>query len=364
MSNSKKFKVGCPVKIVGTVHNGVQGKIIRVLPVGSKSYVVASAKDGSTALQYVGTFNKSNLEHNPLPCNGVKQSPSSTQYEVDDAVRFIAPNHKYFGIEGRIKTYDGDTCYFHSNDGRTKFWCSPTSLERVQLFVKGDPVIIKQGTPLSGRKGVVLGLLAGSYAANLTKYHVQIKSDTRTKPDAIRIVDSNMLDFDKEVIDSLNKEFTPVNNLSDLSEDAFYDVWDEMPPKAPKTDAVKLCGTHNVPIKDAGLQTHIEARFDCLDPSVMKLLAECRGFGVSKYGVDSHKKIPVADHLNHAINHINEHRRGNDTEMHLVNAMCRLLFAISGVFEIGYYEDTYWHPDMGSKNSDKLPNPVSGEKKK
>ena len=221
MSHSKKFKVGSPVKIVGTAHNGVQGKIIRVLPVGSKSYVVASAKDGSTAMQYVGTFNKSNLEHNPLPCNGVKQSPSSTQYEVDDAVRFIAP----------------------------------------------------------------------------------------------------------------------------------------------KTDAVKFCGTHNVPIKDAGLQTHIEARFDCLDPSVMKLLAECRGFGVSKYGVDSHKNIPVADHLNHAINHINEHRRGDVSEMHLVNAMCRLLFAISGVFKLGYYEDTYWHPDMGPKHSDKLSNPVSGEKK-
>lgn len=356
MSNSKKLKVGCPVKIVGTAHNGVQGKIIRILPVGSCSYVVATTKDDSTVLQYVGTFDKSNLEHSPLPCKGVKQSPSSTQYEVDDAVRFIAPNHKYFGFEGRIKTYDGDTCYFHSNDGRTKFWCSSISLERIQAFVKGDPVIIKQGTPLCGRKGVVLGLLAGSYAANLTKYHVQIKSDTCTKPDTIRIVDSNMLDFNKEAIASLNKEFTPVKNLS---EDAFYDVWDEMPPKSPK--AVKPCGTHNVPIK-AGLQTHIEARFDCLDPRVMKLLAECRGFGVSKYGVDSHKKIPTTDHLNHAINHINEYRRGMDeSEMHLVNAMCRLLFAISGVLKTGYYEDTYWHSDMGPKHSDKLPKSVPGE---
>ncbi len=363
MSSSKKFKVGSPVKIVGTVHNGVQGKIIRVLPVGNKSYVVASVKDGSTALQYVGTFNKSNLEHNPLPCNGVKQSPSSTQYEVGEAVRFIAPNHKYFGIEGHVKTYEGEICYFHANDKETKFWCSPTSLEKIQAFVKGDPVVIKQGTPLSGRKGVVLGHVAGSYKSNLTKYHVQIKSDTHTKPDAIRIVDSNMLDFDKEAIALLSKKSRRVENLS---EDAFYDDWDEMPPKAPwmiETDAVKPCGTHNVPIKDAGLQTHIEARFDCLDPSVMKLLAECRGFGVSKYGVDSHKKIPVADHLNHAINHINEHRRGDVSEMHLVNAMCRLLFAISGVFKLGYYEDTYWHPDMGPKHSDKLPNPVSGEKK-
>ena len=84
----------------------------------------------------------------------------------------------------------------------------------------------------------------------------------------------------------------------------------------------------NVPIKNVGLQTHIEARFDCVDPVVMKLLAECRGFGVNKYGEHSHKKIPVSDHLNHAINHINEHRRNDKSELHLVNAICRLMFAI------------------------------------
>ena len=85
--------------------------------------------------------------------------------------------------------------------------------------------------------------------------------------------------------------------------------------------------------------------------------------GSKSYVVDSHKKIPTTDHLNHAINHINEHRRGDESEMHLVNAMCRLLFAISGVLKTGYYEDTYWHPDMGPKHTDKLPKPVPGEKK-
>jgi len=112
----------------------------------------------------------------------------------------------------------------------------------------------------------------------------------------------------------------------------------------------------NVPIKSVGLQTHIEARFDCVDPVVMKLLAECRGFGVNKYGEHSHKKIPVSDHLNHAINHINEHRRNDKSELHLVNAICRLMFAISQLHEQGQYVDTYWHPDM-------LPKPVPGEKK-
>jgi hypothetical protein len=353
MSNSKKFKVGSPVKIVGTVHNGVQGTIIKVLPV-KRRYVVSSTKDGSTEMQYVGTFDKSNLEHSPLPCKGVKQSPSSTQYGVGDAVRFIAPNHKYFGIEGHVKKCDGEGYYFHSNDEKTKFWCSSESLERLPFLVKGDPVTIKQDKLLNGVKGVVIGRVAGSYDSNLTKYYVKLHED----PVGMYRIESYLLDFDKEAI-----AFKENKAVLDAFVDAIYDDWDEMPPKSPKTDAVKPCGTYNVPIKDAGLQTHIEARFDCLDPSVMKLLAECRGFGVSKYGVDSHKKIPVADHLNHAINHINEHRRGDVTEMHLVNAMCRLLFAVSGVLKTGYYEDSYWHPDMGPKHSDKLSNPVSGEKK-
>lgn len=106
----------------------------------------------------------------------------------------------------------------------------------------------------------------------------------------------------------------------------------------------------NVTIKNVGLQTHIEARFDCVDPVVMKLLAECHGFGVNKYGEHSHKKIPVSDHLNHAINHINEHRRNDKSELHLVNAICRLMFAISQLHEQGQYVDTYWHPDMKEKN--------------
>jgi hypothetical protein len=240
MSNSKKFKVGSLVKIVGTVHDSVQGKIIRVLPVGRNKYVVASTKDGSTEMQYVGTFDASNLKHRPLPCK-----------------------------------------------------------------------------------------------------------------------------FDEEVIASLNKEFTPVKNLSKnaiYSEDAFYDVWDEMPPKAPwmtKTDAVKPCGTHNVPIKDAGLQTHIEARFDCIPPEVLLLLAQCLGFGARKYGKDNWKKIEPWHHLNHAMNHINEWNRGNRDEPHLVNAMARLTFALWHAVRSQEQPDTYIHPDEKHNSY----NTISGGKK-
>jgi hypothetical protein len=101
----------------------------------------------------------------------------------------------------------------------------------------------------------------------------------------------------------------------------------------------------NVPIKNVGLQTHIEARFDYVHPVVLKLLAECLGFGAKKYGNTNYRKISVQQHLNHAMNHINEHNRGDVDELHLVNALARIHFAISCLYETGHYTNAYWHPD-------------------
>jgi transcription antitermination factor NusG len=101
------------------------------------------------------------------------------------------------------------------------------------------------------------------------------------------------------------------------------------------------------------LQSHVAARFDCIDPVVLKLLAECLGFGAAKYYPGSYHRIPVDDHINHALNHINEHRRlSQETridpadEMHLVNALARITFAISCLAQQGKYPTTYSHPEQ------------------
>jgi hypothetical protein len=114
------------------------------------------------------------------------------------------------------------------------------------------------------------------------------------------------------------------------------------------------------PPQQKPLQSHIDARFDCIDPVVMKLLAECLGYGAKKHFPYSYLRIPVEDHINHALNHINEHRRlGQDKtqkpedELHLVNALARITFAISCLAKQGSYVDTYTHPEL-------LANPVSG----
>ena len=114
------------------------------------------------------------------------------------------------------------------------------------------------------------------------------------------------------------------------------------------------------PSQQKPLQSHIDARFDCIDPVVMKLLAECLGYGAKKYPPYNYLGIPVEDHINHALNHINEHRRlGQDgtqkpeDELHLVNALARITFAISCLAQQYNYPDTYSHPEV-------LTNPVSG----
>jgi hypothetical protein len=98
--------------------------------------------------------------------------------------------------------------------------------------------------------------------------------------------------------------------------------------------------------QSTGKQAFIQARYDCIDPIALRLVAECVGFGARKYGEENHKKISVRDHLNHAVNHILEHRIGDESEMHLVHAIARLLFAVELVVQSGDMEDRYFHPDM------------------
>jgi len=95
-----------------------------------------------------------------------------------------------------------------------------------------------------------------------------------------------------------------------------------------------------------GKQSHLSARFDCIPPEVLRLLAQCLGFGAAKYGKGNHLKIDQDDHLAHAMNHINEYRIGDRSEPHLVNAMARLTFALAQAVESGNQPSRYVHPEM------------------
>lgn len=100
-----------------------------------------------------------------------------------------------------------------------------------------------------------------------------------------------------------------------------------------------------------GKQSHLSARFDCIPPECLRLLAQCLGFGATKYGKDNWRKIEMEDNIAHAMNHLNEYRRGDRSEPHLVNAMARVTFALSQAVELGDQSPDYEHPDLlGSKD--------------
>lgn len=95
-----------------------------------------------------------------------------------------------------------------------------------------------------------------------------------------------------------------------------------------------------------GKQSFVLARFDCIPPECLRLLAQCLGFGANKYGKDNWKQISIDDNLSHCMNHINEWRRGDRTEPHLVNAMARITFALWQVVNSKAQPEDYRHPDM------------------
>ena len=124
---------------------------------------------------------------------------------------------------------------------------------------------------------------------------------------------------------------------------------------APKCLAARYFGTtieasliregQTITNEQGGKQSFIKARFDAIPPIVLKLLAQCLGFGLRKYGKENWKQIPKEEHLAHSSNHINEWQLGDRSEPHLVNAMARLSFALWWAVEDGDQAKEYVHPD-------------------
>lgn len=142
--------------------------------------------------------------------------------------------------------------------------------------------------------------------------------------------------YDLEVVEVLNGFITETNTQESNLTLAPKSEHDPMHFPQENTTVVNEQG---------GKQSHLDARFDCIPPVVLRLLAQCLGFGARKYGKENWKNIPQWDHLNHAMNHINEWNRGNRDEPHLVNAMARLTFALWQAVDSKDQPDTYIHPD-------------------
>ena len=93
-------------------------------------------------------------------------------------------------------------------------------------------------------------------------------------------------------------------------------------------------------------QSFTLANFHAVPAAVLRILAQCLGFGALKHGLENWRGIPVHENLSHAMNHINEWRLGDKSEPHLVNAIARLTFALQLEIDAGNQSPDYTHPDM------------------
>lgn len=83
-----------------------------------------------------------------------------------------------------------------------------------------------------------------------------------------------------------------------------------------------------------GKQSQLNLRLDLIDPNALFRMAAILKLGAEKYGENNWRKIPVNDHINHAVGHLYQHLGISLTakvpiiaEDHLGHALCRVMFA-------------------------------------
>lgn len=75
-------------------------------------------------------------------------------------------------------------------------------------------------------------------------------------------------------------------------------------------------------------QSAVPYRMDLVPPRALLDVARVLNDGAEKYGEWNWTGLSIADHLNHALVHIEAHLAGDRSDDHLAHATCRLLFAL------------------------------------
>ncbi len=92
--------------------------------------------------------------------------------------------------------------------------------------------------------------------------------------------------------------------------------------------------------ESGGKQCATAYRMDLLPPDALLEVAAILKAGAEKYGENNWKNIPIADHINHALIHIQGHLKGDTQEPHMRHAACRILFALQLVVEAEQREES------------------------
>lgn len=85
--------------------------------------------------------------------------------------------------------------------------------------------------------------------------------------------------------------------------------------------------------ENGGMQSAIGTAFHLLPPKAMFALARVFAEGAKKYAPDNWRLIPIAEHINHGINHDYLYLANDTTEEHLAHAAARALMALEMYLE-------------------------------
>lgn len=96
-----------------------------------------------------------------------------------------------------------------------------------------------------------------------------------------------------------------------------------------------------------GKQHKVYGRYNLVSPLAMERVANILENGSINYGPWNWHKIDSMDHINHAIAHIFKYIQGDESEDHLGNAFCRMMFAVDRQMVEDKYQAPYdnTHPE-------------------
>ena len=80
--------------------------------------------------------------------------------------------------------------------------------------------------------------------------------------------------------------------------------------------------------EQGGKQSDTPCRLDLIPAVALLEVGKVLKQGADKYGENNWQLIPRDEHINHALTHLYGFLSGDRSERHLVNAACRVLFAI------------------------------------
>ena len=91
----------------------------------------------------------------------------------------------------------------------------------------------------------------------------------------------------------------------------------------------KFGGKEIVSNANGGQQSKAEGRFDLVPGEAIIRMAKIVEYGAQRYPKNNWRRITMAEHLNHAEQHIQLLKAGDTSEDHLGHALTRLAFAVA-----------------------------------